>query len=358
MVVHLAIMNARKCFGAFEALRSVSLDIEKGEFLTFLGPSGSGKSTLLNAIAGFEPLTGGRILKDGDDIGPLPPDKRNFGMVFQGYALFPHLSVADNIAFSLKVRGFSRDERERRVNRMIDLVGLDGHGHKRPSALSGGQQQRCALARALVFEPELLLLDEPLSALDKNLREQLQDELVSIHRRTGTTFLFVTHDQSEAMAMSDRIAIFNRGAIEQIGRPDELYDRPNSRFVAEFLGTMNIIPLGDQPAATGKVCHAGFGLDADHETFSRSAANGSAVLAIRPERLTLHRDRPAADSNVLPFRVDALVFQGSCVVVKGSAPKQLALTLTVPRAGFAEDLAVGQDRWVSWNRNDARLLHD
>lgn len=357
MAVHLAIINARKCFGAFEALSSVSLEIEKGEFLTFLGPSGSGKSTLLNAIAGFEPLTGGHILKEGREIGPLPPDKRNFGMVFQGYALFPHLSVADNIAFSLKVRGLSRDERERRVNRMVDLVGLGGHAHKRPSALSGGQQQRCALARALVFEPELLLLDEPLSALDKNLREQLQDELVSIHQRTGTTFLFVTHDQGEAMAMSDRIAIFNRGAIEQIGRPGDLYDRPNSRFVAEFLGTMNIIPL-DHSAGAGKACHAGFRLDADLETCSRSVANGGAVLAIRPERLTLHRDRPAADGNVLPFRVDALVFQGSCVVVKGSAPKQLPLTLTIPRVGFDQDLAVGQDHWVSWKRSDARLLHD
>ncbi|WP_312363658.1 ABC transporter ATP-binding protein [Ensifer sp.] len=355
MVVHLAIMNARKCFGAFEALRSVSLDIEKGEFLTFLGPSGSGKSTLLNAIAGFEPLTQGRILKDGGDIGPLPPDKRNFGMVFQGYALFPHLSVADNIAFSLKVRGVSRDERERRVNRMVDLVGLGGHAHKRPNALSGGQQQRCALARALVFEPELLLLDEPLSALDKNLREQLQDELVSIHQRTGTTFLFVTHDQGEALAMSDRIAIFNKGAIEQVGRPDDLYDWPNSRFVAEFLGTMNIIPLGPS-ASAGETCHAGFRLEADIETCSRSAATGASVLAIRPERLTLHRHRPEAAANVLPFRVDALVFQGSSVIVKGSAPDQLPLTLSVARVGFDEDLAVGQDRWVSWSRSDARLL--
>lgn len=356
MVVHLAIMNARKCFGAFEALRSVSLDIEKGEFLTFLGPSGSGKSTLLNAIAGFEPLTEGRILKDGNDIGPLPPDKRNFGMVFQGYALFPHLSVADNIAFSLRVRGLSRDERERRVNRMVDLVGLAGHANKRPAALSGGQQQRCALARALVFEPELLLLDEPLSALDKNLREQLQDELVSIHQRTGTTFLFVTHDQGEALAMSDRIAIFNKGGIEQIGRPDDLYDWPKSRFVAEFLGTMNIIPL-DPSRKAGEASHGGFRLDADVEACSRSAAGG-AVLAIRPERLTLHRDRPAAAANVLPFRVDALVFQGASVVVKGSAPDEVPLTLTVSRVGFDEDLAIGQDRWVSWNRSDARFLDD
>ncbi|MGH6806155.1 MAG: TOBE domain-containing protein, partial [Ensifer adhaerens] len=183
-------------------------------------------------------------------------------------------------------------------------------------------------------------------------------ELVSIHRKTRTTFLFVTHDQGEAMAMSDRIAIFNRGAIEQIGRPDDLYDRPNSRFVAEFLGTMNIIPLTDQQAGPGKACHAGFRLDADPEIRSQSDANGRAALAIRPERLTLHRDRPATDSNLLPFRIDALVFQGSSVVVKGMAPNELALTLTIPRVGFDEDLAVGQDHWVSWKRSDARLLHD
>ncbi|MGF6256972.1 ABC transporter ATP-binding protein [Ensifer sp. LBL] len=357
MPAHISIRKACKSFGTFEALRNVSLDIEKGEFLTFLGPSGSGKSTLLNAIAGFEPLSSGAILRNGEDIGATPADRRNFGMVFQGYALFPHLTVAENIAFSLRVRKVARATADERVARMVDLVGLKGHEHKRPSALSGGQQQRVALARALVFEPELLLLDEPLSALDKNLREQLQDELVDIHRKTGTTFLFVTHDQMEAMAMSDRIAIFDRGRIVQLDRPNVLYDEPNSRFVAEFLGTMNSLPVTRQRAVGGEL-HAHIG-----EFGVRAVLPGAdqlegkpAVLAIRPEKLTLCRDRPKVDHNLLPMTVDGVVFQGGTTIVKGTAPEGTSLTLTTARDALGLPPARGEQLWVHWGHLDGRVL--
>jgi len=358
MTAHLSIHNACKSFGAFEALKGVSLEIEKGEFLTFLGPSGSGKSTLLNAIAGFEPLSAGGILKNGEDIGATPANQRNFGMVFQGYALFPHLTVAENIAFSLRVRGIARSEQKRRVARMIDLVGLRDHGHKRPSALSGGQQQRVALARALVFEPEVLLLDEPLSALDKNLREQLQDELIAIHRRTGTTFLFVTHDQMEAMAMSDRIAIFDKGKIVQIGRPNELYDAPNSRFVAEFLGTMNILPISERRAAIREF-HARVG---DYDVRAPLPENdardgqGNAVLAVRPEKLTLCHERPKGDHNLLPLTIEGVIFQGGTTIVKGKAPEGATITLTTRRDTLSEPPASGQQLWVRWSHGDGRVL--
>ena len=358
MAAHISIRSACKSFGAFEALKGVSLDIEKGEFLTFLGPSGSGKSTLLNAIAGFEPLSAGGIFKNGQDISEVPADRRNFGMVFQGYALFPHLTVVENIAFSLRVRRVSRQEQERRVNRMVDLVGLRGHEQKRPSALSGGQQQRVALARALVFEPELLLLDEPLSALDKNLREQLQDELISIHQRTGTTFLFVTHDQMEAMAMSDRIAIFNRGQIVQLGRPNELYDQPDSRFVAEFLGTMNILPVSDG-RTTASELHArvgDFNIRAMLPEAGVVTGREPAVLAIRPENLTLCRDRPQADYNLLPLSIEGVIFQGGTTIVKGSAPEGTHITLTAARDALEVPPAVGEQLWVQWGHRNGRVL--
>lgn len=357
MAAHISIRKACKSFGPFEALRNVSLDIEKGEFLTFLGPSGSGKSTLLNAIAGFEPLSSGAILRNGEDIGATPADKRNFGMVFQGYALFPHLTVVENIAFSLRVRKVARAEVELRVNRMVDLVGLRGHEHKRPSALSGGQQQRVALARALVFEPEVLLLDEPLSALDKNLREQLQDELVAIHRKTGTTFLFVTHDQMEAMAMSDRIAIFDHGRIVQLDRPNVLYDEPNTRFVAEFLGTMNTLPVSRQRAVSGEFhAHVGeFGVRAALPD-AEQLAGAPAVLAIRPEKLTLCRERPRTDHNLLPMTVDGVVFQGGTTIVKGSAPEGTGLTVTATRDALGIPPARGEQLWVHWGHLDGRVL--
>ena len=234
-----------KRFGEFVAVDNVDLEIQRGEFLTLLGPSGSGKTTLLMMIAGFLDITQGDILLDGASIRNIPADQRNFGMVFQGYALFPHMTVRQNIAYSLDVRKRPKPEIEARVDEMLDLVQLQEFGHRKPGQLSGGQQQRVALARALCFAPPVLLLDEPLGALDKKLRVEVQDQLKDIHRRVGTTFIYVTHDQEEALSMSDRIVIMQDGAIEQVGTPDELYERPQTRFAAGFLGKSNFLTQED-----------------------------------------------------------------------------------------------------------------
>src|SRR5580765_3590322 len=225
--------------GVTRVVDELDLDIECGEFLTLLGPSGSGKTTTLMMLAGFETPTSGEILLDGKPLSRMPPYRRQIGMVFQNYALFPHMTVAENIGFPLSVRGVARDEMTRRVERALDMVQLGAFGSRRPSQLSGGQQQRIAVARALVFEPKLVLMDEPLGALDKQLREQLQLEIRRLHQRLGVTMVYVTHDQAEALTMSDRIAVFHRGKIQQLDRPAQLYEAPVNAFVARFIGENN-----------------------------------------------------------------------------------------------------------------------
>lgn len=245
----LQIRDVSKVFGTFQAVDGVNLDIQKGEFLTLLGPSGSGKTTLLMMIAGFLDITRGDIALDGASIAGVPAEKRNFGMVFQGYALFPHMSVRDNIGYALSVRKRPAAEIESRVDGMLELVQLQHFADRKPGQLSGGQQQRVALARALCFAPPVLLLDEPLGALDKKLRVEVQEQLKDIHKRVGTTFIYVTHDQEEALSMSDRIVIMRDGAIEQVGTPKELYERPATKFSASFLGKSNFIQQGDKTFA-------------------------------------------------------------------------------------------------------------
>jgi putative spermidine/putrescine transport system ATP-binding protein len=230
-----------KRYGALQAVAGVDLEIRRGEFLTLLGPSGSGKTTLLMMIAGFQDATEGDIHLDGQPITGTPAEKRNFGMVFQGYALFPHMTVADNIGYSLSVRGRPKAEIAGRVAEMLELVQLTGKERRLPSELSGGQQQRVALARALAFSPPVLLLDEPLGALDRKLRVEVQEQLKDLHRRVGTTFVYVTHDQDEALSMSDRVVIMRDGQIEQVGSPEELYTRPRTEFAASFLGKSNFL---------------------------------------------------------------------------------------------------------------------
>jgi putative spermidine/putrescine transport system ATP-binding protein len=246
----LQLINLKKQFGHVVAVDDVSLDIGDGEFLTLLGPSGSGKTTILNMIAGFEFPTAGEVILQGEPINFLLPEKRNIGMVFQNYALFPHMTIYENIAFPLKMRKFPNIEIEKRVNNALELVQLGGYETRYPKQLSGGQQQRIALARALVFEPPLLLLDEPLGALDKKLREHMQIELKHIHTRLKRTMIYVTHDQEEALVMSNRIAVMNQAKIVQVGEPDELYDRPATEFVAGFIGESNIFkgPVTDRSA--------------------------------------------------------------------------------------------------------------
>ncbi|PKA68748.1 putative spermidine/putrescine transport system ATP-binding protein [Pseudomonas baetica] len=241
-----SLRKLNKHYGDFAAVDNISLDIKDGEFLTFLGSSGSGKSTTLSMLAGFETPSSGEILVNGESLVNVPPHKRDIGMVFQRYSLFPHLSVRDNIAFPLAIRKLAAAEREKRVDAMLKLVQLEQFAHRRPSQLSGGQQQRVAIARALVYEPRILLMDEPLGALDKKLREDLQDELRQLHRRLGITIVYVTHDQEEAMRLSQRIAIFSHGKIVGLGSGYDLYQNPPNAFVASFLGNSNFLKLKAQ----------------------------------------------------------------------------------------------------------------
>lgn len=243
MTAFISLSQVRKTFGQAIAIDRVNLEINKGEFMTFLGPSGSGKTTTLFAIAGFDDPSEGEILIDGVNVLTVPTNKRNIGMVFQRYTLFPHLTVAENIAFPLKVRGWTKDKISARVKETLSLVRLDAYANRKPSELSGGQQQRVAIARALAYEPPVLLMDEPLSALDKKLRDELQGELKRIHQATGVTILYVTHDQEEALRLSDRIAVFNAGKIEQVGTGQELYQNPKSQFVAGFVGNSNFVEV-------------------------------------------------------------------------------------------------------------------
>ncbi len=280
--------NVDKTFGSLNVIEGLNLEIAEGEFLSLLGPSGSGKTTTLMMLAGFERVSGGRITMDGNRIDAVPAHKRGMGVVFQNYALFPHMSVAENIAFPLQMRKVPRTEIRERVATALDRVRLGPLGDRRPSQLSGGQQQRVALARALVFEPRVILLDEPLGALDKNLREEMQLELRALHRRLGLTFVFVTHDQSEALTMSDRIAVFDQGRIAQIGTPEDIYDRPQNLFVAGFVGETNLIPGQVCAGDAGRLAvRVGPDLTVHPAGLTGMAMGAKAVVSIRPESIHL-----------------------------------------------------------------------
>jgi putative spermidine/putrescine transport system ATP-binding protein len=351
----LTVRGVSKRFGVFSALSDISLDIAGGEFLTLLGPSGSGKTTLLLILAGFEAPTEGRLLSDGKDITEVPAETRSYGMVFQGYALFPHMSVEANIAFPLQVRRYEPAEIKRRVGEMIERVGLRGHEKKLPAKLSGGQQQRVALARALVFEPGVLLLDEPFSALDKNLREQMQAEVKRLHQETGTTFVFVTHDQSEALALSTRVAIFDHGRLQQIGGPDEVYEQPANRFVAEFLGEINLLPLKDLKVESG-VASGQF--EDRRLTVRANGANGAeSILAIRPEHLSI---TPAPDAprsgNAIRAALDDVVYQGGITRLKLKTSGGVPITLSLASQQAAPLLGAGGPFWINWPADQGRLL--
>jgi len=352
----LSAIGLGKSFGNFEALRSLDLSIAAGEFLTLLGPSGSGKTTFLMALAGFLKPSCGRLEEDGTDITDRPADKRNFGMVFQGYALFPHLSVADNVAFPLRVRKVPAAEIKKRVGDMIERVGLSAHAHKKPAQLSGGQQQRVALARALVFEPGVLLLDEPFSALDKNLREGLQAEMKRVHRQTGTTFVFVTHDQSEALALSDRIAIFNHGQLMQAAEPRAIYTRPDNRFVAEFLGRINLLPLEDCSAIDGRATGRLGEATLSAPTSTATPAGRQALLAVRPEHLRI--GVAGANENGIAGVVADKIYNGAETSLQVALPTGQRLQLSVPDHSAAAGLAVGTKANVCWPVESGFILHD
>ncbi|WP_405030313.1 ABC transporter ATP-binding protein [Mycoplana sp. BE70] len=299
-----------KFYGQLCVVENLDLSIGKGEFVSLLGPSGSGKTTLLMMLAGFEQATSGSIVLDGTAINDVPTHKRDMGVVFQSYALFPHMSVGENIAFPLQMRGIGKAEIAKRVARALDMVQLSALSDRRPSQLSGGQQQRVALARALVFEPRVVLMDEPLGALDKQLREQMQLDIRDLHRRLGLTIVFVTHDQSEALTMSDRVAVFNKGKIEQIGTPRQVYDEPSTRFVAEFIGETNLVE-GVVEAVQGQEATVRLPSGAHIvSALSGTVASGQSVyLSIRPERVDLTETRGEA-RNCLETEVTDSVYQG------------------------------------------------
>ena len=341
------LIDLEKRFGAVRAVDGVSLDVRPGEFFSLLGPSGCGKTTTLRMIGGFELPTAGRIVLRERDITTDPPDKRPVNMVFQQYALFPHLDVASNIAFGLRRRKVPSDEIGRRVGEILELVRLEGYERRKPDQLSGGQQQRVALARALVNRPTVLLLDEPLGALDLKLRRQLQLELKRIQAEVGITFVYVTHDQEEALTMSDRIAVMHAGRIEQVGTPEELYERPATRFVADFIGSTNLLrgvveADGSIRLATGeliRVAHDGLGSGADVE------------ISVRPESIDL---RSSDVAGAIRARVEQAAYLGTNVSYQVRTAGGLALSVLAPKTG--RRLPVGSDVGVSWVPSEALVL--
>ncbi|PAU75060.1 ABC transporter ATP-binding protein [Halomonas salipaludis] len=354
--VQLSVEGIQQRYGSFLALDDIFIDIRRGEFLTLLGPSGSGKTTLLMILAGFITPSAGRLKTAGQYITLRPAEKRQYGMVFQGYALFPHMSVAENVDFPLRIRGMDRATRRQRVARMLETVGLTEHAGKKPSALSGGQQQRVALARALVFEPEMLLLDEPFSALDKNLRGQLQDELKRIHREMGTTFVFVTHDQSEALALSSRIAIFNQGRIAQLDTPERLYTSPHDRFVAEFLGRMNLLPLSDVQR-NGRRVTGRFGTAPLSALGERHFAHDALLIGIRPEQLEVALERDDAGArNWLEVTLTERTYQGHSLDLTLAGADHSVLTTSIAMTHPAASLPLGERLWLHWGIDEGIVL--
>ncbi|MBV7490473.1 ABC transporter ATP-binding protein [Pseudomonas sp. PDM30] len=349
-----SLRNLNKYYGDFAAVDDISLDIKDGEFLTFLGSSGSGKSTTLSMLAGFETPSSGEILVNGQSLVNVPPHKRDIGMVFQRYSLFPHLSVRDNIAFPLAIRKLAAAERERRVDAMLKLVQLEQFAHRRPSQLSGGQQQRVAIARALVYEPRILLMDEPLGALDKKLREDLQDELRQLHRRLGITIVYVTHDQEEAMRLSQRIAIFSHGKIVGLGSGFDLYQNPPNAFVASFLGNSNFLKLKAQgnAVATFEGQPLSIRLTAGLQT------DQNVLLMVRPEKaLALSNEQAVAEPlaagwNEVSAKVVEVLFLGesqTCSVVTAGGTSMTVKALSA--AGMP--LKSGDPVRVRWATADA-----
>ena len=338
-------------------VKDLNLDIERGEFLTMLGPSGSGKTTCLMMLAGFEPATHGEIYLNGQPINNVAPHKRGIGMVFQNYALFPHMSVAENLAFPLEVRRIARAQITAKVDRALEMVRLPQFGGRRPAQLSGGQQQRVAVARALVFEPDLVLMDEPLGALDKNLREEMQYEIKHIHEQLGVSVVYVTHDQSEALTMSNRVAVFDDGVIQQLAAPDVLYEQPENAFVAGFIGENNRLP-GTVTSIDGDLCQVE--LDSGHGQVlalkvNVDGAESRTTLSLRPERVTILQGE-AKSQNMMQGRVEELIYLGDHVRTRMTVAGNDQFIVKIPNAHGHAVLSRGDTVKLGWTAEDCRAL--
>lgn len=341
--------------GVTLVVKKFNLDMAEGEFLTMLGPSGSGKTTCLMMLAGFEPATHGEIFLKGQPINNVPPHKRGIGMVFQNYALFPHMTVAENLAFPLQVRKMSRSEVSDRVKKALDMVQLGDFAGRRPAQLSGGQQQRVAVARALVFDPDVVLMDEPLGALDKSLREQMQYEIKHIHENLGITVLYVTHDQSEALTMSNRIAVFNDGVVQQLAPPAQLYEEPDNAFVAGFIGENNVL-RGKIMSANGNVCEVDIGEDRLVQAIAINigAVGEQTTLSLRPERVTLNP--PENYPNIYQGTVEELIYLGDHIRTRMDVCGHKEFIVKIPNSADHGQLREGENVRVGWKIEDCRAL--
>lgn len=354
--ISIDIRNATKRYEKSVAVDDVSLSIKPGEFITLLGPSGSGKTTTLNLIAGFTDLSSGSIEIDGRRVDNVPAHKRGLGVVFQHYALFPHMNVAENIAFPLRQRKIPKEAQARMIGEILETVGLAGYQDRYPKELSGGQQQRVAFARAMVFDPMALLMDEPLGALDKNLREKLQLEIKRIHQEVGRTFVFVTHDQEEALILSDRIAIFNNGRIEQVGTSSDLYERPESLFVARFMGESTVFKSAVSSNGTD------WSMDF-HGTMLHGAARGgtpsSGALVLRPEQMRVAESESEVPlgSTMVPVKIIQNIYLGSGHKYELLLPDGTTGIVRTPRER-GTSLRPGDNAWVHWNAEHGVLLND
>ncbi|MEQ8320949.1 MAG: ABC transporter ATP-binding protein [Rhodospirillales bacterium] len=337
-------------------VKDLNLDVARGEFLTMLGPSGSGKTTCLMMLAGFEPATHGEIYLDNSPINNVPPHKRGIGMVFQNYALFPHMTVAENLAFPLEVRNIPKSEIKERVVKALDMVQLGAFGGRRPAQLSGGQQQRVAVARALVFDPVLVLMDEPLGALDKQLREQMQYEIKHIHENLGVTVVYVTHDQSEALTMSNRVAVFNDGVIQQLAPPDELYERPDNAFVAQFIGENNTLN-GTVQAINGETCEVTMDAGGTVQALkvNVNAIGDRSQMSLRPERVEVNPP-DGKYPNVFEGVVEELIYLGDHIRTRAKVCGHDDFIVKVPNAWGHVHLEEGEKVNFGWTIEDCRAL--
>ena len=341
--------------GKVLVVKDLNLDIEEGEFVTMLGPSGSGKTTCLMMLAGFETPTNGEIYLDGNPISNIPPHKRGIGMVFQNYALFPHMTVYENLAFPLRVRKIPKDEIDKKVDKALSMVSLAGYESRMPGQLSGGQQQRVAVARALVFDPSVVLMDEPLGALDKNLRESMQYEIKHIHESIGVTVVYVTHDQGEALKMANRIAVFNDVKVQQLSSPDKLYEEPVNSFVAEFIGENNTFS-GQVTDISGGKCKVK--LDSGSEIMSNpirvNSKGEKTIVSLRPERAIINPENNMENKH--KGKIEEVIYHGDHTRVRLNLLGNKEFILKVPNSSARMDIKVGNEINVGWDSQDARAL--